>query len=200
MVRGGQGGLTAFLIALGVIFVAEMGDKSQLMALAFAARFRPWPILIGIAVATAIVHLVSVFIGAVLGASLPTRAITIAAGVAFLGFAAWTLRGDELTHDDEARVTDRRWATRSPILVASVVFGLSELGDKTMLATITLATSNGLFGTWLGSTAGMVAADALAIVVGRVLGARLPATLIRWGAAALFAAFGLALIVEGVRS
>lgn len=192
--------MTAFLIALGVIFVAEMGDKSQLLALAFAARFRPWPILVGVAIATAIVHLMSVLIGAVLGASLPTRAITIVAGLAFLGFAAWTLRGDELTQDEEARVSDRRWATRSPILVASFVFGLSELGDKTMLATITLATSNGLFGTWLGSTVGMVAADALAIVVGRVLGARLPERLIRYGAAALFAAFGLALIVEGVRS
>ncbi len=73
---------------------------------------------------------------------------------------------------------------------------LSELGDKTMLATITLATEHGLFGTWLGSTLGMVAADAIAIVVGRVAGDRLPERAIRIGAAILFALIGIASLVE----
>ncbi len=189
----------AFLVSFGVIFVAELGDKSQLMALAFAARYKAWTVLVGITVATATVHLFSVLVGAVVGASLPTRAITIVAGLAFLGFAVWTLRGDELTPEDEARVTDERWRRRSPILAASVAFGLAELGDKTMLATITLATDNGLVGTWLGSTLGMVAADALAIVVGLVLGARLPDKAVRIGAAALFALGGVVLLVDGLR-
>jgi putative Ca2+/H+ antiporter (TMEM165/GDT1 family) len=82
--------------------------------------------------------------------------------------------------------------------VASAFF-LAELGDKTMLATITLATTHGLFGTWLGSTLGMVTADALAILVGQQLGARLPERTIRIGAAILFVVFGVALIAEGVR-
>lgn len=78
-------------------------------------------------------------------------------------------------------------------------FFLAELGDKTMLATITLATTNGLVGTWLGSTLCMVAADALAILIGQQLGARLPERVIRIGAAVLFVAFGLVLIVDGLR-
>ena len=161
------------LIAFGVIFVAELGDKSQLMALAFATRYRAVPILIGITIATAAVHAVSVGIGAALGATLPTRAITIVAGLLFLGFAAWTLRGDELTDAEEAKGRARRAAR--PSWPPSFAFFLAELGDKTMIATITLATtSTSLFGTWLGSTLGMVAADALAIVVGQQLGRTSP--------------------------
>ena len=80
-----------------------------------------------------------------------------------------------------------------------VAFFLAELGDKTMLATITLATQHGWLGTWIGSTVGMVAADALAIVVGRMLGKHLPEKVIRYGAAAVFAVFGLLLIADGVR-
>ena len=82
------------------------------------------------------------------------------------------------------------------VIVVAVVFFLAELGDKTMLATVTLATEHGLFGTWLGSTVGMVAADALAIVVGRHLGTRLPEKAIRVGAALLFFAFAVWLFVE----
>lgn len=189
--------LQAFLISFGVIFIAELGDKSQLMAMTFATRYKPVPILIGITIATALVHAVSVGIGAVLGASLPTTAITIAAGLAFLGFAAWTLRGDSLDEEEQARAER---SSRSAIVAASVAFFLAELGDKTMFATITLATTQGVVGTWLGSTLGMVAADALAIGVGAVLGARLPERTIRIGASIAFALFGLVLIAEGVRS
>ena len=98
----------AFLLSFGVIFVAELGDKSQLMALAFATRYRPVPILIGITIATALVHAVSVFVGAVIGARIPTHADHIVAGLAFLGFAAWTLRGDELDEDEAAKVGPRQ--------------------------------------------------------------------------------------------
>jgi len=185
----------AFLLSFGIIFVAELGDKSQLMAMAFAARYKAVPILIGISIATALVHAVSVGIGAAVGVALPTGAISVVAGLAFLGFAAWTLRGDDLDEDDEKRV-DR--PARSVIVAASVSFFLAELGDKTMLATITLATEQGIAGVWLGSTAGMVAADALAIVVGQQLGSRLPDRVIRIGAAATFAIFGLILIASAL--
>jgi putative Ca2+/H+ antiporter (TMEM165/GDT1 family) len=183
-------------VSFGAIFLAELGDKSQLMALAFATRFRPLPILIGITVATALVHAVSVGIGALLQVSLPTSAISIAAGILFLAFAAWTLRGDQLDDDDERRVTQA--SDRSAVTAASIAFFLAELGDKTMLATITLATKYGALGVWLGSTVGMVVADALAIVVGRQLGTRLPERSIRVGAAVLFVVFGVLLIAEGV--
>jgi putative Ca2+/H+ antiporter (TMEM165/GDT1 family) len=188
--------MEAFLLSFGIIFVAELGDKSQLMALTFAARYRALTILIAITLATALVHLVSVVFGAVLGAALPTDLISVVAGVAFFGFAAWTLRGDELGEDDEARAAQ---TNRSVLWTVGLAFFLAELGDKTMLATITLATKNGLVGTWLGSTLGMVAADALAIVVGQQLGSRLPERTVKIGAAVTFAVFGALLIFEGLR-
>jgi putative Ca2+/H+ antiporter (TMEM165/GDT1 family) len=183
----------AFLLSFGVIFVAELGDKSQLMALAFAARFKALPVLAGITAATALVHLASVGLGAALAVSLPTRAINVVAGLAFFAFAAWTLRGDRLSEDEERRATR---STRSAVLAASGAFYLAELGDKTMLATITLATKEGVLGTWLGSTLGMVAADALAIWVGKILGARLPERAIHVGAAGLFVVFGVLLLPQ----
>lgn len=186
---------TALAISFGVIFVAELGDKSQLMALTFATRFRAFPVIIGITVATSVVHLASVALGVGLGAALPTGWIALVAGLAFLGFGAWTLRGDTLTEDERRKAERTR---RSAIIAVSVAFFLAELGDKTMLATITLATQNGWFGTWLGSTVGMVAADALAIILGRVLGRRLPERAIRYGASALFAICGLWLLVDAV--
>ncbi|MEV2270850.1 TMEM165/GDT1 family protein [Nonomuraea africana] len=185
--------MEAFWISLGVIFLAELGDKSQLMAMTFATRFKTWPVLAGITIATTAVHLVSVAVGGLIGDALPTTAISIAAGVAFLGFALWTLRGDELT-EEESRKAQR--TTRNAVIAVTVAFFLAELGDKTMLATITLATQHGWFGTWIGSTVGMVAADALAIVVGRLLGKHLPEKAIRYGAAAAFAIFGAVLLLE----
>jgi putative Ca2+/H+ antiporter (TMEM165/GDT1 family) len=190
-----NGFLAATALSFAVIFVAELGDKSQLMALTFATRFRPWPVLIGVTVATAVVHLVSVGIGYGLGAALPTGWISLVAGVAFLVFGGWTLRGDALT-DAEKGKAER--ATGSAILAVGGAFFLAELGDKTMLATITLATQHGWVGTWVGSTVGMVAADALAILVGRLLGRHLPEKIIKYGAAALFAIFGIWLIAEAI--
>jgi putative Ca2+/H+ antiporter (TMEM165/GDT1 family) len=157
----------AFLLSFGVIFLAELGDKSQLMAMTFATRYRPLTVLLAVTLATLLVHAGSVVVGALFAVALPRDLISIVAGIAFLVFAAWTIRGD-------------------------------ELGDKTMLATITLATSNEAIGTWLGSTAGMVAADALAIGVGAVLGARLPERAIKIFAAVAFLVFGAILIAEGL--
>ncbi len=188
--------MSAFLVSFGVIFVAELGDKSQLMALAFATRYPATSVLIGITVATAVVHAVSVVAGAALGAAIPTRPVTVVAAVAFIAFGLWTLRGDRLTDEEEQRVAR---PTRHVILAVGTVFFLAELGDKTMLATVALATREGLFGTWLGSTVGMVAADVLAIVVGRQLGARLPERAIKIGAAVAFFAFAAVLLV-GARS
>ncbi len=151
--------MNALLVSFAVIFVAEMGDKSQLMALTFATRYRAVPILIGITIATASVHAVSVLVGALLAVSLPTHLLNVVAGVAFLGFAAWTWRGDTLSEDEAAKV--ERQSNRSAIAAASGAFFLAELGDKTMLATITLASTDNPWWVWLGSTVGMVAADAL---------------------------------------
>ena len=107
------------------------------------------------------------------------------------------MRGDELTEAEAAKAS--RESQRSALLTVGVAFFIAELGDKTMLATITLASDHGLLGTWIGSTLGMVAADALAIVVGHVLGARLPQRAIRIGAAVVVVVVGVLLILDGVR-
>jgi putative Ca2+/H+ antiporter (TMEM165/GDT1 family) len=191
-----QGFLAALVVSFGVIFVAELGDKSQLMAMTFATRFRPLPVLVGITIATAVVHLVSVAVGYWLGAAVPTAWISLIAGVAFFGFGAWTLHGDTLTDKERDKAEH---ATHTAIVAVGAAFFLAELGDKTMLATIALATRYGWFGTWLGSTLGMVVADALAIVVGRLLHRHLPEKTIKYGAAALFFIFGGWLLVEAIR-
>jgi putative Ca2+/H+ antiporter (TMEM165/GDT1 family)/protein-S-isoprenylcysteine O-methyltransferase Ste14 len=188
-----DGFLLAFAVSFGVVFVAELGDKSQLMALAFATRYRALPVLVGITLATTAVHLLSVAVGHGLGAALPTGWIALVAAVSFVGFGTWTLRGDRLTAAERAKAER---ATGSAVLTSAVAFFLAELGDKTMLATITLATQYGWPGVWIGSTLGMVAADGLAIVVGRRLGRLLPERAVQIGAAALFFLFGGSLALD----
>ncbi len=161
----------ALLLSFAVIFVAELGDKSQLMAMTFALRHRWWVVLGGITFATTAVHLISVAVGHYLGAALPTHLLGILAGVAFVLFGLWTLRGDRLS-DDEATRAQR--STAPAFFAVTSAFLLAELGDKTMLATITLAADNDWVGVWIGSTLGMVAADALAILVGAIAGKHLP--------------------------
>jgi len=185
----------AFGIAFGVVFVAELGDKSQLLALALAARYRPLPVLVGIALGAAFMFALSVAVGAVVGAALPTRVINVVAGLAFVGFGLWTLRGEDEEEDEETPEV----RAHSVVLTTAGAFLVAELGDKTMLATITLASTNGVLGTWGGATLAMVAADALAIALGALLGARLPERAIRVGAAVLFFVFGAVLIVDGLR-
>jgi putative Ca2+/H+ antiporter (TMEM165/GDT1 family) len=185
----------AFLLSFAVIFLAELGDKSQLMAMAFATRYRAVTVLVAVTLATLLVHAGSVLLGSTFAAVLPTDLIQILAGLSFFVFALWTIRGDELGDDDEERARrGGRWA----IVTIGTAFFLAELGDKTMLATITLATTEEPLGTWLGSTAGMVAADAVAIAVGAMLGSRLPERTIKVVAALAFVVFGAILLAEGL--
>ena len=120
---------------------------------------------------------------------------SIVGGLAMLIFGLWTIRGDELDEDESARA--QRTGASVMFAVMSSFF-LAELGDKTMLATITLSTDNNWVGVWIGSTIGMVAADALAIIVGATLGKKLPERAISLGAAVLFFVFAAWLLTEGV--
>ncbi|WP_129974910.1 TMEM165/GDT1 family protein [Rhodococcus sp. Q1] len=186
---------SALVLSFAVVFIAELGDKSQLMAMTFALRYRWWVVLSGILFATTAVHLVSVAVGHYLGVAIPATAIAIVGGLAFLIFGAWTLRGDSLDDDEQSKAGR---IARSAFLAVTSAFFLAELGDKTMLATITLATDNNWAGVWIGSTVGMVAADALAIIAGAVLGRHLPENAIRFGAAALFFGFGAWMLGDGL--
>jgi Ca2+/H+ antiporter, TMEM165/GDT1 family len=178
--------MAAFVTSFFVIALAEMGDKTQLVALAFATRFSAWTTIAGVFVATLAVHLFSVAIGEVLGLALPTRLIELAAGLAFIGFGLWTIRGDTLS-EDSVRVS-----RFGPFFTVALAFFIAELGDKTMLATVTLASQQHAFlPVWLGSTAGMTIADGLAIGVGIVAGRRLPQRAIKLVAAGIFIVFGV---------
>lgn len=181
--------MTAFLTALFFIFAAEMGDKTQLVALAFATRFRPATVLAGVFLATLVVHLFSVFLGEAASWLLPVWVIKVASGLAFIGFGIWTLRGDKL---DEAGAEASQQKPWGPLMTVAITFFLAELGDKTMLATVTIASEQKAFiPVWLGSTVGMVLADGLAIVVGRVLGKKLPEAAIKYASAAIFIFSGI---------
>ena len=187
--------MEAFALSFAIIFLAEMGDKSQLMALAFATRYRAVVVMVAITLATLLVHAGSVIVGAAFALALPTDVIQVAAGLAFLGFAAWTLRGDELGERDGQRAErSGGWA----LLTIGTAFFLAELGDKTMLATVTLASTEEPVGTWLGSTFGMVAADAVAVAIGAAVGTRLPEQYVKAFAAVSFVLFGILLIAQGL--
>ena len=184
----------AFLLSFAVIFVAELGDKTQLVAMTFALRYRWWVVLGAITAATTLVHVLSVAIGHYLGAALPTHLLGIIAGAMFIFFGLWTLRGDSLSDEERSRA---QRATAPAFFVVTSAFVLAELGDKTMLATITLAADNDWLGVWIGSTLGMVAADGLAIAVGAIAGKHLPERFIQLAAAALFFAFGGYMLLAG---
>lgn len=184
--------MTAFWISLLFVFAAEMGDKTQLVALAFATRFRASIVLTGVFIATMLVHLFSVFIGEALSFALPLFWIKIMAGIAFIGFGLWTLRGDKL--EDEERLASSRFG---PLLTVAGAFFIAELGDKTMLMTITIASEQKSFvAVWLGSTVGMVLADAIAIIIGKVMGKSLPENLVKYTTAAVFLISGIYTLYE----
>jgi putative Ca2+/H+ antiporter (TMEM165/GDT1 family) len=169
-----------------------MGDKTQLVALAFATRYRTQTVMAGVFGATLLIHLFSVLLGEAARLALPVFWIELLAGLSFIGFGLWTLRGDEL--DDEDKVQE---SSLGPLFTIGATFFLAEIGDKTMLATVTIASQQHNFvGVWLGSTLGMVCADGLAIIVGKILGKRLPEKIIKYGAALIFIVSGVFTIVE----
>jgi Ca2+/H+ antiporter, TMEM165/GDT1 family len=183
--------LTAALISLGVVFVAELGDKSQLMSMTYALRHHWWVVLAGVAVAAFLVHGLAVTIGHFLGVTLPERPIAFAAAVSFFVFAVWTWR--ERKDGDRAPAAPEH---RFVLLAVVSSYVLAELGDKTMLATVALASHHNWAGVWIGATAAMVLADGFAIAAGALLHRRLPERLLHELASVLFVLFGLWLLFD----
>jgi putative Ca2+/H+ antiporter (TMEM165/GDT1 family) len=191
----------SLLASLGLVFVAELGDKTQLVALGFGARHRLGPVLIGVAIAYAVTNLMSVLVGGLLGVALPVRALGLVGGLLFLGFAAWTLRdADADATDDGDADDDDRVAIDHRSIVVSVAGAMfvAELGDKTMLTTATLAAQGNPIQTWVGATVGIVLSGVLGVLLGRVFGARLPERVTRVGSAVLFAVFGAVVLVANL--
>jgi putative Ca2+/H+ antiporter (TMEM165/GDT1 family) len=177
--------VTIFWASLAFVVLSEMGDKTQLLAMAFASRY-PWKtVLWGVFVATLCNHFLAVIAGDYLTVLVPIDYIKLAAAASFILFGLWTLRGDTLNNED------RRF-NFSPFWTVTMGMFLAEMGDKTQLATFVLAARyESIIPVWLGTTTGMVLADAIGIIIGVVMGKNIPERLIKWFAALVFIFFGL---------
>jgi putative Ca2+/H+ antiporter (TMEM165/GDT1 family) len=188
---------TAFIMSLVAVVLAEMGDKTQLLAMAFATRFRWQTVLWAVFFATLANHLLAVIAGNAITAFLPMAWIKLAAALAFIIFALWTIRGDHLEGEEKR-------TGRSPFWTVAVAFFFAEMGDKTQLMTMALAADEAIKFTgagwlvkarqiipvWMGTTAGMMVADAFGIIVGMVMHKHIPERAVKWAAALGFALFG----------
>jgi Ca2+/H+ antiporter, TMEM165/GDT1 family len=190
--------MEALLVSVGIVALSEMGDKTQLLALLLAARFkRPLPILVGILAATILNHAAAGIVGVWLGSVLTDAANEVVLawilGGLFIAMGLWTLQPDTL---DQAEVKPA--LTFAAIFwVTAVAFFLAEMGDKTQVATAALAARyTELWAVVAGTTIGMLIADTPAVVLGQAAGAKLTQGWVRYVAAVVFVAMGVATIVS----
>jgi len=190
--------LAAFGISVFAVVLAEMGDKTQLLAMAFATRYRWQTVLGAVALATLLNHFLAVVAGNVITNIVPIEWVKLLAAMSFLLFGLWTL------HDDTTPGSVQR-AAKSPFVTVAIAFFIAEMGDKTQLMTMTLAADQvakvggvglavkvqQIVPVWMGTTCGMLIADAIGILVGIVLNKRIPTHIVKWVAAITFAAFGM---------
>ncbi len=184
--------MESLLVSTGVVALAEIGDKTQLLAFLLAARFKkPLPIIAGIFVATIFNHGLAGALGAWITSLLTPEVLRWVLGLSFLGMAAWTLVPDQI-EDDETNI-----ASRFGVFGATLVtFFLAEMGDKTQVATVAMAAHypDPLM-VVAGTTLGMLIADVPAVFAGDKLAARIPLKLVHGIAAAMFAGLGLATLL-----
>ncbi len=182
--------VTSFLL----VAASEMGDKTQLLALTLASRYRrPWIVMGGILAATLANHTLAAGVGSWVSAHVPPRLLAAVLAATFVGFGIWTLVPDTFEERDRAD-------PYGPFLTTAVLFFLAEMGDKTQLATVALAAEFRSVGlVTLGTTLGMLASDGLAVFLGDRLAARVPMKVLRGIAAALFLAFGVASAWAAIR-
>jgi putative Ca2+/H+ antiporter (TMEM165/GDT1 family) len=191
--------IAALVISFGVVFVAELGDKTQLLALDFGTRYSLRIVAIGLALGYGAANIVATIVGGLLGAALPDRPIQIAGGAIFLAFAALALRRARAASDvgDEEERPDTAPSSASMLAVVSsiaAVIAVAEMGDKTQIATATLASQSSPVGVWVGATLGAATSGMVGAVAGKVIGDRVPLRLLHLASALLFAAFGVAML------
>ena len=184
-----------FLISTSIVALAEMGDKTQLLALLLSARFRkPIPILIAILLATLINHGISAVLGQWITTVLSPAILVWVLAVGFIGMAFWMLIPDEL--DDET-ASINKWQKFGVVGATFILFFLAEIGDKTQIATVALAARyDSIFWVMLGTTLGMMIANAPAVFIGNKLAERLSIALIHKIGAAIFFIVGVSTLVQ----
>jgi len=180
--------LEAFLVSTLVVALGEIGDKTQLLALLLAARFkRPVPIIVGIFAATLLNHSFAGLIGAWVRSAVSPDLLRLALGISFLATALWALKPDKLV------ANERSYGRLGIFAVTFVAFFLAEIGDKTQLATVALAARfDSLVAVVAGTTLGMLLADVPAVLLAERLSLKVPVNVVRYVAAGLFAAIGIA--------
>ncbi|QQR41883.1 MULTISPECIES: TMEM165/GDT1 family protein [Myxococcus] len=178
--------LEALVGSFVLVAASEMGDKTQLLAFSLATRFRkPWHVLAGIFVATVANHALASSVGSWVSAHVPAKWMALLLAVLFIGFGLWTLKPDTL--DEDGGKPPRFGA----FLTTVVLFFLAEMGDKTQLATMAVAARyQAPITVTLGTTAGMMLSDGLAVFLGDRLAGRVQMSWVRWAAASLFFIFG----------
>lgn len=178
--------MAAFIASFLFVVLAEMGDKTQLLAMAFATKYRAYKVLIAILIATLLNHSLAVIAGRLLAAVIPIDIISLVAALSFIGFGLWTIRGDQLEGED------KRESRFGPVVTVGIAFFLAEMGDKTQLATISLAVEyKNTLNVLMGTTTGMIIADSIGIIIGILMQKHIPEKMIKWFAAAIFVLFGL---------
>ncbi len=184
--------MQALLVSTGVVALAEMGDKTQLLAFILAARFKkPLPIIAGIICATVLNHGLAGALGAWITSVMGPQTLRWLLGLSFLGMAVWTLIPDKID-DDDTRVAQRLGVFGA----TSIAFFLAEMGDKTQIATIAMAAHfEQAVVVVIGTTLGMLIADVPAVFLGDRMAARVPLKLVHGVAAALFAVMGVATLM-----
>jgi Ca2+/H+ antiporter, TMEM165/GDT1 family len=181
--------------AFALLFLAEMGDKTQLMTMTLAHRYRPVPVAIGVCAAFLVLNLLAVLLGDALFHFVPQRAVLFAAGILFLFFAWKSWRDASAPLDDDAQL-DRN-STHGAMLASFGSIFVAELGDKTQLALITLVAASGKpWSVFAGATLALWVVSLLGVLVGSTLLSRLPKAWIQRAAAVLFAIFGLLALAE----
>ena len=180
--------MEAFLISTGVVAIAEIGDKTQLLALVLAARFRrPLPIIFGIFLATLANHGLAAWIGVMVATWIGGDMLRWILGLSFLAMAAWILVPDKVDEDEAS--TARRFG---PFLATLIAFFLVEIGDKTQIATVALSAKfNDLILVTAGTTLGMMLANVPAVLLGDAAATKVPLKLVHGTAAAIFAVMGV---------
>jgi putative Ca2+/H+ antiporter (TMEM165/GDT1 family) len=176
--------MTAFINSFLLVVVGEMGDKTQLLAMGMASKYKAKDVMIGVFIATLLNHALAVLVGSYLSSIIPMGVISIVAGVSFLVFGLWTIRGDV---DDGSHKVSRF----GPILTVGIAFFLAEMGDKTQLMTVTLgAEYRQPFFILMGTTLGMVVADGIGVFFGAWICKYLSQRYIKWIAGLVFLFFG----------
>jgi len=184
--------MEAFLISLTTISVAEIGDRTQLLSLVLAARYRrPWPIIAGILCATLANHAAAGAIGMWFGSLLKPRTLEIVVGISMIAMAVWTLKPDKLDENPGAN------SAMGAFLATLTTFFVAEIGDKTQIATLALAAAYpNLLAVVAGTTIGMLIANVPVVFLGKAFADRLPLKAIHIGAAVLFAILGVVFLVR----